>query len=497
MMVLMLAPNTAAPTAAQPALERIAFLSDRDGNNEIYVMSADGSNPTRLTNTPAPEDSPAWSPNGSRIVFVSGRDGNNEIYVMNANGSRQTRLTDNPGNDFTPSWSPDGRRIVFSSTRDGNPELYVMNVDGSNPTRLTDNPAAEVLPAWSPDGRRIAFQSNRDGNFEVYVMSADGSSQTRLTNSPNFDAGPTWSPDGTRLAYNSNDGSCPPSGEPCSGAGFEVYVMNTDGTGQRRLTNNPGNDISYSWSPDGTRIAFFSRRDPTGQADIYLIRADGSGEVRLTNSEDNEVIPRFAPRAGPVMPLPNTSVSGAPLLFPETGYSLEGDFLSYWRAHGGLSAFGYPIDSARDSDGRVVQYLERARFELYPQQAAPYRVLLGRLGVEALERQGRAWQDFPKASPSAAHYFSATGHAIAPQFWGYWSSHGLESDGRRGTSLAESLALFGYPISDLRIETDAGGDRVLTQWFERARFEYRPDMPAAYRVLLGRLGAETQSTGPR
>jgi hypothetical protein len=188
--------------------------------------------------------------------------------------------------------------------------------------------------------------------------------------------------------------------------------------------------------------------------------------------------------------LPETGDEGAPLHFPETGYSLDGAFRQYWQAHGGLSAFGYPLDSARQVDSRVSQWLERARFELHPEKQAPYNVLLGRLGVEALARQGIDWQTLPRADARMAHYFRETGHAIAPEFWAYWSRHGLEFDGRSGTSLGENLALFGYPISEARIETNASGDHVLTQWFERARFEYHPTNPVTHRVLLGRLGAE-------
>lgn len=190
-------------------------------------------------------------------------------------------------------------------------------------------------------------------------------------------------------------------------------------------------------------------------------------------------------------PLPDTGVDASPLLFPETGFSLGGDFLSYWRDNGGLAVFGYPIDSERQVDGRVVQWLERARFERHPQNAAPYNVQLGRLGVGALERQGRDWTSFAKADASAQHYFAETGHAIAdPAFWRTWSGRGLEFDGQVGTSLAESLALFGYPISEPEMERNANGDQVLTQWFERARFEYHPTNPEPYTVLLGRLGTE-------
>jgi quercetin dioxygenase-like cupin family protein len=226
-----------------------------------------------------------------------------------------------------------------------------------------------------------------------------------------------------------------------------------------------------------------------------------AGNMGTTNARVSAVylVPKGAPLATIVqipsggLPLPNTGVAGAPVTFPETGYSLEGEFLAYWQAHGGLPVFGFPVDSARQVDGQVSQWLERARFELHPQNKPPYHVLLGRLGVESLERQGRPWQNLPQAVPTTPHYFRETGHAIAyGPFWSYWTSHGLEFDGRPGTSYAESLALFGAPISEAQMEVNSSGTRVLTQWFERARFEYHRNNPAAYRVSLGRLGAELQ-----
>ena len=194
----------------------------------------------------------------------------------------------------------------------------------------------------------------------------------------------------------------------------------------------------------------------------------------------------------PPASLPNTGVEGAPLNFPETGYSVSGEFLNYWRANGGLPVFGYPIDSERQVDGQVAQWFERNRFELHTENKAPYNVLLGRIGAEALDRQGVDWQSLPKADASAPHYFKETGQAIAPQFWNYYRSHGLEF-GDRGVSAREALALFGYPISPARMETNAEGHTVLTQWFERARFEYHPNNAARYKVLLGRLGAQVRN----
>ena len=184
--------------------------------------------------------------------------------------------------------------------------------------------------------------------------------------------------------------------------------------------------------------------------------------------------------------------------FPGQGACISGRFRTYWEQNGGLPVFGYALRPARperDPDtGRtyLTQWFERARFELHPEHARPYDVLLGRLGDERLRQLGRDWRTLPRAAPSTPHYFKETGHAVAPQFWAYWRSHGLEL-GDANVTEREALALFGYPISEPQMETNSSGDRVLTQWFERARFEYHPNNPAAYRVLLGRLGAELRS----
>jgi len=185
--------------------------------------------------------------------------------------------------------------------------------------------------------------------------------------------------------------------------------------------------------------------------------------------------------------------AATPRYFPETQHTLADPMLTYWSGQGGLPVFGFPISEAfneRNADtGQVylTQYFERNRFEAHPENQAPYQVLLGRLGAETLARQGRDWNTFPKADPGAAHYFAETGHAIthAP-FWQYFSTRGLEFDGQRGISVAEAVALWGYPLSEPMIETNANGDTALTQWFERARFEDHGDRG----VLLGLLGNE-------
>src|SRR5690349_5840567 len=161
----------------------LAFVSERDGNSEIYVINADGTGLLRLTNDAGRDVDPAWSPDGKRIAFASDRAGKSDIYVMNADGSNLVRLTQSAREDVrtgpsdAPAWSPDGRTIAFSSLRDGQFGIYVMNVDGdgANPTRVGFERGWNAHPAWSPDGGQIAFVSDWrafDFLFDVYVMHA-------------------------------------------------------------------------------------------------------------------------------------------------------------------------------------------------------------------------------------------------------------------------------------------------------------------------------------
>jgi Tol biopolymer transport system component len=273
---------------------RIAFTSFSDIEyemNDIYVMNPDGTGLVNLTNHPADDLYPTWSPDGTRIAYASHRDLGYDIYVMNPDGTDPARLTDQPEYDTSPAWSPDGTRIAFGRSYD----IYVMNADGTGQVNLTNHPDWDFAPAWSPDGSQIAFRSNRDGSYEfydIYVMNADGTGQVNLTNNPGLDGSPAWSPDGSRIAFTSNrDGD------------YEVYVMNADGTGQVNLTNHPGTDGSPTWSPDGSRIAFVSDRSGNYPSEycnglkIYVMNADGTGQTRLTNTDIEwcDVSPAWSP----------------------------------------------------------------------------------------------------------------------------------------------------------------------------------------------------------
>ncbi len=191
--------------------------------------------------------------------------------------------------------------------------------------------------------------------------------------------------------------------------------------------------------------------------------------------------------------------------FPETGQCISGRFREFWEQHGGLAIFGLPITAPQHERNRdtgqtyLTQWFERNRFELHPENQPPYDVLIGRLGDDRLLQQGRRWQDAPRQTEQAdCLWVAETGHTICDQeaasgFKTYWETHGLDLD-YPGTNWRESVALFGLPLTTPQLETNSSGDRVLTQWFERARFEYHPHNPPQFRVLLGLLGNETSGS---
>lgn len=196
----------------------------------------------------------------------------------------------------------------------------------------------------------------------------------------------------------------------------------------------------------------------------------------------------------------HAQVANDQICFPEAAPAIrdcvERRFAQFWRANGGLAVFGYPISAAQSEvntetgQAYLTQYFERQRFEYHPEHPAPYDVQLGRLGDAYLRHTGRDWQNMPKATPATHHYQAATGHSIAPEFYAYYRSYGVEF-GDAGVSDRESLALFGYPISE-PFREDTGGQQLLVQYFERARLEFHPDNPAGYRVLQGLLSSHLQ-----
>ena len=260
---------------------------------DIYAAKVDGSGERRLTHGPARmkhaggkpihNTADAWSPDGKKIAFT--RMGDQGIptpeaglYVMNADGSDQRRLAQN--NVGRALWSPDGRKLAFVGNSSGRLDVYVVNADGSGLRRLTR--VSWVGFSWSPDGRRMAFVKRvrcdwKCGrNSELWLMNADGSRQRRVVQGEQISAAPTWSPDGQTLMYESSYRPSPSNPKLKYWWLSELFRVNVDGSGKRRLAYG----AQPVWSPDGKQVLFVGRRNSS--ADLWIMNADGTGQRRLT-----------------------------------------------------------------------------------------------------------------------------------------------------------------------------------------------------------------------
>jgi hypothetical protein len=192
---------------------------------------------------------------------------------------------------------------------------------------------------------------------------------------------------------------------------------------------------------------------------------------------------------------PARPVAAAQRCFTETNQCMDGRIAEFWEQNGGLAVFGFPIGPQEQTtvDGKTftVQRFERNRLELHPENARPYDVLLGRLGADRLAQQGRDWFGFAKSGDTGGcRVFPETGHSVCGAILKAWRANGLQIDGKKAVTDAESLALFGMPLSGVLTETLSDGKQYQVQWFERARFELHPENAAPYDVLLGLLGNE-------
>jgi TolB protein len=264
-----------------PDSKRIAFVAEGEDNSGIWVVDADGNNRVNLINSPASTSFPAWSPDGKTIAFVSFQipPSPPELMAMDFDGSNARRLEGPnpvvPGTSPPFIWSPDGSKLLFvneSLEQNRAFELWVMNADSHNMTMLLSN---AYFPVWSPDGSKIAYVSDIAGKPDVWVTNGDGSNPTRLTTNGNSRY-PVWSADGTEIYFLVGT----------SGIAGDIWVMNKDGSDAKSL-NNQEKVAAPVWSPDRNQIAFVSTsREPGlfhhGQINIWVMNVDGTGLRKVT-----------------------------------------------------------------------------------------------------------------------------------------------------------------------------------------------------------------------
>ena len=293
---------------------QLIYQSNRLGQNcdKIWTMNIDGSEKTMVSPARGAHTCSYFFPDGKRIAFSSTSHLEGEcppprppvpgaryvwplhpydIFTANRDGSDLKRITDNPKYDAEPVISPDGRRIVFGSQREGDFDIYIMNADGSGVTRLTDRLGYDGGPWFSPDGKKIAWRAWYPQNDEekaqwrhamendyirsvpldIWVMNADGSAKRRLTSNGAVNWAPSWHPDNRRIIFSSNMDDWRDDIKTY-GHNFELYIINEDGSGLKRITRNKVFDSFPMFSPDGRKLAFGSNRNPAKPraTDIYI-----------------------------------------------------------------------------------------------------------------------------------------------------------------------------------------------------------------------------------
>ena len=276
------------PTYSAAAAGKIAFVSDRDGHPQVYVMGADGTNQTNLSKETAKDADPSWSPDGKRIAFQSFRATHSDVFTMNADGSGATQLTNDDALDGQPRWSPDGSRLAYYSFAEPTQgSLWVMDASGANGAPLLDGNAGNKSCAggfpggWLPDGRHIIFRGGASAS-QVCAIGDDGSGlEVIFGDTQTNSLFPSPSPDGTRIAFSYN-------GE----GDYNIYTMGTDGENLRRVTNGHWIDSEPVWSPDGQWLAFESNRDG-GKNHIYICRPNGQELHKLTSGDYNDTSPSW------------------------------------------------------------------------------------------------------------------------------------------------------------------------------------------------------------
>lgn len=270
------------------SVDNILFISNHDGDHEIYLIKKLGEKPIQLTSNHRDDVGISWSPNGKKILFSSMRDGNSEIYMMDADGGNQTNLTQHSGLDFSPSWSPDGQRVLFVSNRDGKEDIFLLSLNDNYITKITESTSGAFLPQWSPNGKMIAYKQRNEGSKAVHlvVTDASGKNKTRLTqHKKDIDMQFNWSPDSRSIVVASKRKKL-----------INIFNINIENGETKQLTHTSSSDIMPQYSPDGKKILFLSQREHGTRQELFIMNADGSEVRKLIPSQNMEYMnPSWSP----------------------------------------------------------------------------------------------------------------------------------------------------------------------------------------------------------
>ncbi|MDG2334252.1 MAG: hypothetical protein P8Q97_08530 [Myxococcota bacterium] len=266
----------------------IAFVSDRGGEREIFVMDADGGRQRRATRGNSIKSFPDWTPDGGAVLYTSYGDRAIPRLYLTSRGAYRPGpiltgiLPKQP--KYRGVFDPEGGTLAVVSSLGGSTAIYRVDRDGGNLRRLTQGGSINISPSWSPDGKWIVFVSDRSGSPQLYVMGADGEDLRRLTYNGSYNTGPDWSPDGRWIVY-----------ETRIHGQFDLWLIDPSGEINLPIVSHPRSDEAASWSPDSRKVVFSSTR--RGRSDLYTVDLNGKNLRRLTRMQGENLQPAWGPFA--------------------------------------------------------------------------------------------------------------------------------------------------------------------------------------------------------